>query len=30
MSFLEIGGLCGSLTSGYVTDKLVQKVLVTR
>ncbi|CAH3019298.1 unnamed protein product [Porites evermanni] len=25
MSFLEIGGLCGSLTSGYVTDKLVQK-----
>ena len=30
MSFLEIGGLCGSLTSGYVTDKLVQKVLATR
>lgn len=26
MSFLEIGGLFGSITSGYVTDKLVQKV----
>ena len=26
MSFLEIGGLFGSITSGYVTDKLIQKV----
>ena len=26
MSFLEIGGLFGSIASGYVTDKLVQKV----
>ncbi|KAJ7315463.1 hypothetical protein OS493_038573 [Desmophyllum pertusum] len=25
MSFLEIGGLFGSIASGYVTDKLVQK-----
>ena len=26
MTFLEIGGLFGSIASGYVTDKLVQKV----
>ena len=26
MSFLEIGGLFGSITSGYITDKLVLKV----
>lgn len=26
MSFLEIGGLFGSISSGYITDKLVQKV----
>ena len=26
MSFLEIGGLFGSVVSGYVTDKLVRKV----
>jgi len=26
MSFLEIGGLFGSIVSGYVTDKLVRKV----
>ena len=26
MSFLEIGGLFGSIASGYVTDKLVRKV----
>ena len=26
MSFLEIGGLFGSVASGYVTDKLVRKV----
>ena len=26
MSFLEVGGLFGSITSGYVTDKLIQKV----
>lgn len=25
MSFLEIGGLFGSISSGYITDKLVQK-----
>ena len=26
MSFLEIGGLFGSIASGYVTDILVRKV----
>ena len=26
MSFLEIGGLFGSISSGYITDKLVRKV----
>ena len=26
MGFLEIGGLFGSITSGYITDKLVLKV----
>ena len=26
ISFLEIGGLFGSIASGYVTDKLVKKV----
>ena len=28
ISFLEIGGLFGSIASGYVTDKLMQKVHV--
>ena len=27
MSMIEIGGLAGSLSSGYITDKMIEKVL---